>query len=75
MEILVDGRPGRVRRVADHAIVVRFQDEQFDRWLFLDTLDLLWNQGKVRFGKKLPIPKRWLWSLGLWRDRPDRDAA
>ncbi|MFO0981923.1 MAG: hypothetical protein U1E76_09310 [Planctomycetota bacterium] len=68
MEILLDGRRGRIRRVADQALVVRFDGDRFDRWVFRDTVEMLWNQGEVRLGPRLPFGKRLLWRVGLWRD-------
>jgi hypothetical protein len=65
MEISFEGRRGRIRRVADSALVVRFEGETFDRWLFLENIERLWEQGQVRLGPKPSLPRRWLWQMGI----------
>ena len=75
MEILLDGRRGRIKRVADQALVVRFDGETFDRWIFRDNVELLWRQGKVRLGAKLGLLKCLLWRLGWIKQDDARRAA
>ena len=65
MEISFEGRRGRIRRVADSALVARFEGETFDRWLFRDNIERLWEQGQVRLGPKPSFPRSLLWRLGL----------
>ena len=64
MEISFEGKTGRIRRVADSALVVRFAGEDFDRWLFLENIERLWEQGQVRLGPKPPLARRILWQMG-----------
>ena len=65
MEISFDDRKGRIRRLADSALVVRFEGETFDRWLFTENIERLWELGQVRLGPKPSLPRRLLWQMGI----------
>jgi hypothetical protein len=45
--------------------VVRFEGETFDRWLFTENIERLWEQGQVRLGPKPSLPRRLLWQMGI----------